>query len=180
MYTSEEIIDGYFDWLLEIVCDNYQKKYYTMLMKYLFSVEFTYILDMDAHRAADGIDLRSSYADYLGVDYREIRDILMGPCSLLEMMVGLSVRCEESIMGDLDYGDRTGVWFWYMIKSIGIDNEDDGRFNERRLQQKIDNLLSRNYSKDGRGGFFFIPSCDSDLREIEIWYQLCWYLNTID
>ena len=29
------------------------------------------------------------------------------PCSVLEMLIALSIRCEETIMTDEEYGDRT-------------------------------------------------------------------------
>ena len=56
---------------------------------------------------------------------------------------------------------------------------DDNNFDERYTQNVIDIFMSRNYSPDGEGGLFTIKGCDRDLRTVEIWYQLCWYLNTL-
>ena len=39
--------------------------------------------------------------------------------------------------------------------------------------------MNREYEPNGKGGLFTIRGCEEDLTEVEIWYQLNWYLNTI-
>ena len=39
--------------------------------------------------------------------------------------------------------------------------------------------MNRTYSPDGDGGLFTVRNCDRDLRNVEIWIQMCWYLDTI-
>jgi hypothetical protein len=99
------------------------------------------------------------------------------PCSVLEMMVALAIRCEEHIMEDLELGDRTEKWFWIMIDSSGLNALTDMTFNSYEADIILQRILNREYGPCGEGGLFLIPNCGFDLRNVEIWYQLCWYLN---
>lgn len=177
MTLHQEVREKYFEWLYNYVCKgrSHDRVTYFKLFKYLHEVEFDFTISNDVNRAADGIDLRYRFANLEGD--REIVNILGGPCSVLEMMVALAVRCEETIMDDTRYGDRTGQWFWCMIKNLGIGNMTDDIYDEDVLSYIIDTFLNRDYAPDGRGGLFYIRDCQYDLRNIEIWTQLCWYLN---
>jgi hypothetical protein len=142
----------------------------------LHDIEFRYLIPKDENRAEDGISLRYRFSrlyDY--VDY----DDLDGPCTVLEMMVALAIRCEEDIMDDANLGNRTKQWFWNMIVSLGLGSMTDSRFDERRVDNIIERFLDRDYEPDGRGGLFTVRHCDYDLRDVEIWYQMCWYLDSI-
>ena len=99
------------------------------------------------------------------------------PCSVLEMMVALAIRCEETIMDNPAYGDRTAQWFWGMIRTLGLYSMTDDRFDQEYVDMVIDRFLNRDYEPNGEGGLFKINNCKYDLRKIEIWYQLCWYLD---
>ena len=94
-------------------------------------------------------------------------------------MVALAIRCEESIMMSPDYDDRTSRWFWQMIGSMGLGVMNDGDFNIRSVNHIVDVFLERRYAPNGKGGLFTIRNCDYDLREVDIWYQMNWYLETI-
>ena len=145
---------------------------YNQLLSYLSHREFTVIIPKDINRAKDGVDLRYKYEMITGeyVDYD-------GPCSVLEMMIALAIRCEESIMDDPAYGDRTVQWFWSMIKTMGLYSMTDDRFSIDYVSQVVDRFLNREYAPNGEGGLFKINNCEYDLRDVEIWYQLCWYLD---
>lgn len=164
----------YFEWLYDLVCGRrYSKQIsYRKLLMYLHDTEFRYSIPKDANRAADGVDLRRRFD-------RNAALYLNGPCSVLEMMVALSIRCEETIMDDTYIGDRTGQWFWGMIVNLGLGSMYDEQFDMRYVEEKIDIFLSRDYERDGRGGLFYINNCDADVRKVEIWCQLCWYLDSI-
>jgi hypothetical protein len=142
---------------------------------YLHGVEFTYLIPMDENRALNGIDMRWRYIcdkDY----FSSVLDDLDGPCSVLEMMIALSFKCEE-FMDDPAIGDRFAQWFWHMMVSLGIGGMDDRSFNKRKVEAIITRFLNRDYEPNGRGGLFTIRSCDQDLRNVEIWNQMCWYLD---
>lgn len=175
-----EVKDAYLEWLLEIVCEGkYARRvHYRKLFKRLQETEFTYSIPMDADRAEDGIELRDRFGDLHSDDYEMIKDCLGdGPCSLLEMMVALSVRCEAHIMGDPDIGDRTGVWFWAMITNLGLEQMNDFHFNNDIFEVIVSRLLNREYERNGEGGLFTVRRRSDDLRNVDIWYQMCWYLN---
>lgn len=181
--TEQYIVNEYFNWLYDIACGKrFSKKIsYSKLLSHLHEIEFTYLIPKDKNRASDGIGLRYRFA--IAHDFSEsidsILDMLSGPCSVLEMMLALAIRCEENIMDDPSMGDRTGQWFWGMIVNLGLGAMMDDRFDEDFVDDKIATFLSREYEPTGEGGLFTISDCDRDLTTVEIWYQLCWYLNTI-
>ena len=122
--------------------------------------------------ADDGVDLRIRYE--MITDEHVSRN---KPCSILEMMIALAIRCEETIMDNPSYGDRTAQWFWGMIRTLGLYSMTDDRFDTEYVDKVVERFLSREYAPNGEGGLFKIPNCKYDLRRIEIWYQLCWYLE---
>ena len=98
---------------------------------------------------------------------------------MLEMMIALAIRCEEDIMNDSSIGDRTKQWFWGMVVSLGLGPMHDAYYDRDFVTDVLDKFVKGLYEPDGRGGLFTIPGCREDLRNVEIWYQLCWYLDTI-
>lgn len=172
----------YFDWLCRLVCgDGFSKQVsYEKLLMYLHDVPFTYSFDMDENRAKDGVELRYRFAHSI-TPQSHIKDILYqlrGSCSVFEMMVALAVRCEEW-MDNTKYGDRTGQWFWEMVVSLGLGGMTNDRFDLDIVEPAIARFLDRNYEPNGRGGLFTIMNCHEDLRDVQIWYQMCWYLNSV-
>ena len=181
MTYKDEINNEYFNWMVDAVSRNMFSKEvaYRKLLAYLHYVEFTYIIPKDENRAEDGIDLRYRFSLECNHTEDEIK-FLDGPCSILEMMVALSLRCEETIMDDPAYGNRTGYWFWGMITSLGLGSMIHAEtFDKQYVEEVIERFLNRDYEPNGKGGLFTIKNCDRDLRGVEIWYQLCYYLNTI-
>ena len=173
MRIEEFVNNDYFEWLYNLV----HGIQYRRLLIELHSIEFRYSIRMDENRADDGVRLRYRYAIQKGCE--EYVDYLNGPCSVLEMMVALSIRCEEDIMDDPSYGDRTGQWFWHMIVNLGLGSMTDDRFDKRYVRERIDIFLEREYEPNGKGGLVTIKNCKHDLRTVEIWYQLNLYLDSI-
>lgn len=172
----------YFEWLLESMCgDRFQgSNSFRKLLTFLHDMEFRYSISRDGNRAKDGIELRRRFASIQDEDsYYLILDALAGSCSVLEMMVALAIKCEESTMDDDCYGDRTSQWFFEMVVSLGLGGMTDRLFDEQKAYDIIVKFLNREYEPDGRGGLFTVRGCDRDLRDVEIWHQMCWYLNTI-
>lgn len=168
----------YFNWMRSIVCSNSKYSSFRKLFDYLYDREFVYYIEMDENRAVDGKDLRYRFTYEKKYARDEIAKILENkPCSVLEMMIALAIRCEEHIMDDPEIGVRTGTWFWNMIDNLGLRHMTDSRFNKKEVEKIIDRLLNREYERDGEGGLFTVKNCRYDLRTVEIWYQMCWYLN---
>lgn len=178
--TRYDLTNDYFEWLSDFVHQDRGSKHvsFRKLLMHLHGTEFRYTMSRDKNRASDGIDLRWRFMDTRGDCYRLPRE-LEGPCSVLEMMIGLVLRCEETIMVDPSVGDRTSQWFWGMVRSLGLASMTDSRFDRRYVEDTIQKFLDRDYEPDGRGGLFTIRDCDQDLRNVEIWIQLLWYLDNI-
>ena len=179
--TEKNVEREYFEWMFNLVCeDRYGDSHlYRKLLSFLHDVEFTYFIKRDFNRASDGIDLRRRFAaDYRDAGIYGVETYLKGPCSVLEMMIALSIRC-ETIMDDPAIGDRTAQWFWKMIVNLGFGSLVDDRFNIDLAEDIIARFLNREYDADGRGGLFRVRGCEADLRDVEIWTQMCWYLDTI-
>ena len=177
--TRDEVMNDYFDWIYDLVGGNrYTGEFsYRKLLITLHSIEFRYLIPKDENRAIDGISLRYRFAyEYSAPAAAET--YLDDPCSVLEMMVALAIKCEET-MDDPKMGDRTAQWFWGMIVNLGLGSMYDCLFDQRIVREVIDRFLDRKYEPNGKGGLFTVRHCDKDLRKVEIFTQLCWYLDTI-
>lgn len=178
--TQEHIhpsIDAdYYNWLVSLVSKGKfsDQITYNKLLNHLYDTEFIYIHPKDNSRASDGVDLRYRFARTQGG-----MPSIMSPCSVLEMMVALAIRCEENIMDDPLIGSRLGQWFWGMVISLGLGSMNDDAYDHDVVQKTLERFLRREYQPNGKGGLFTIRNCDEDLRNAEIWYQLCWYLDCI-
>lgn len=183
MTFGDRITNEYFDWMYDLACkDRYPEQIsYRKLFVLLHDTEFIYSIPRDKNRAEDGIDLRYRFSRLKGYeqDDIDIYQYLDMPCSVLEMILALAIRCEETIMDDPSIGNRTQQWFWGMITNLGLGSMTDSRFDRDAANDILERFLDREYEPDGKGGLFTVRNCDSDLRDVEIWYQMCWYLNRI-
>lgn len=168
----------YFEWLTNLVTRNRVSKQvsYSKLLNHLHNTKFRYSIPLDRNRASDGVDLRYRFASLVDCDPNDAR---VGPCTLLEMMVALSIACEERIMDDPGIGDRTGQWFWNMITSLGLGGLTNSRYDPDYVDDILDRFFARDYEPNGKGGLFTIRNCEDDLRDVQIWTQMLWYLDTI-
>lgn len=179
-YALDKRTYAYFNWMCQLVFDGrYSKKLsYRRLLKVLHKIEFTYSIPMDGNRAEDGIDLRYRFGYENGCSSSMISAYLDNKtCSVLEMMIALAIRCEEHIMDDPDVGNRTGQWFWNMIVNLGLGSMNDSKFDRAYIEEIVQRFLERKYSRNGSGGLFTVNHSRYDLRTVEIWYQMCWYLD---
>lgn len=168
---EKRVEDLYFTWLVDLIDDG-EIEDYSELLRYLYSREFTWSIDFDSNRAAHGLDLRDTFISEN--DYGDMmkRYMPQGPCTVLEMMIGLAISA-ESVVGDRD------KWFWFMIKNLGLADATNEEFDEYDVKRIIDNFLDRKFRPDGKGGLFYIKNSENDLRQIEIWYQFLFYVNSI-
>ena len=174
---EKQVRNNYFEWLYYFVTKirAHDRVSYKKLFRLLHDIEFVYSIRNDENRASDGIDLRYRYGMAIGDE--SVVDVLDGPCSVLEMLIALAVRCEETIMDDPRYGDRTSQWFWTMMSNLGLNHMTDDVYNQEYITDRIYDFMERRYEPDGLGGLFYIKGCKDDLRDVEIWIQLCWYLD---
>lgn len=179
--TSNKISEDYFEWLLKSVTPQNAVSYRKLLL-HLHSTTFEYSKTCDGNRASDGCNLRWRYAYVTGqakIFERIIKKALDGPCTMLEMMVALAFRCEETIMDDPRYGNRSSQWFWGMIKSMGFAAMDDTRFESKAANETLERFTHEQYAPDGNGGLFTVRNFQGDMKMLDIWTQMCVYLDSI-
>lgn len=173
---TNNIKSDYFNWLCHFIRNRTSRQYHKLL-SCLFYTDFHWSVENDGNREEDGLDMRGRYEYEENADPIEVRRYLQGTCSILEMMVALALRCEEHIMDEPEVGNRTEYWFWLMIKNLGLTDQIDQYFNEERTEEILHTFLNRGYEPDGKGGLFIIHDDNVNIRDIEIWYQMCYYLD---
>ena len=176
---TANIKNEYFEWMYELVTKNRyaEENSYRRLIEHLHTIEFVYSIPKDDNRAADGVCLRGQYAYIFEIP--NIYESIPGPSSVLEMILALAIRMENSIMEDTRYGDRTGQWFWYMINNLGLGSMYDRNYSEEYVDEVVNKFMNHDYAYNGNGGLFTVTNPESDMREVEIWVQMLRYINTI-
>lgn len=157
----------YFEWLLSVIDSGNRVKQYLGMLDILFNTEFYWVIDFDYNRACDGLDLRDGYIP---------RD--ESPCSVLEMMVALAIRMEGILMEE-GTSDNTSEWFWIMVDNLGLLNQTNEKLDAHEVDLKVHNFLERDYQYDGTGGLFRLCNPPDDLRTVEIWIQMNWFINEL-
>ena len=165
----------YFQWIVSLVKPRGR---YRKLLMFLDSVDFDYQIERDGNRYEDGISLRYRFGFEEDIPRPVVSYKLdVRQCSVLEMMVALALRCEETIMDDVSVGDRTDKWFWGMLDSMGLADMTDDIFWQFKAEEIVNRMLERKYARNGRGGLFTVSRTDVDMRDEEIWYQAMWFFN---
>ncbi len=179
--TEYYLRDQYFNWLCKLVSnEQYTRGYsYQKLFAYLDCVAFDYTIGMDGNRDSDGIDLRYRFGNENRYEPSMIASILdVRPCSVFEMMIALAIRCEETIMNNPDDDYGPDKWFWLMLENLGLESMNDYTYDENYAGMIVHRFLSREYERNGEGGLFVVKNKPNvDLRDVEIWCQMCWYLD---
>jgi len=162
--------EEYFEMLCELIGLDTGEDEYTLLMKHLYNTDFYWSIHNDDNRVLGGENLR----------FRLGWRVKNKPCTMLEMLVALAVRCEDEIMYDPDKGNRTEKWFWLMLRNLGLTTCTDCTFEDSWNMSDVTGvthtLMAREYSRNGVGGLFPLKHPKNDQRRVEIWYQLSAYL----
>lgn len=145
------------------------------LLDELYSREFIWTIPRDENRAKDGLHLRRRFANENGYSLNDI-NILDRPCTLLEMIISVAIRIEDQME---DGDNRTSHWFSVMIDNLGLGNMSNRNYDDGYVDYVIERFNNRAYEPDGDGSLFYVPTEKRDMRDIEIWYQMCSYLNTL-
>lgn len=168
-------VSDYKNWLMNLVIDE-DHSCYNCLLNFLFSKEFYWSVPRDENRAIDGIHLREVFKDQYGYSDMD------GPCTVLEMMIALSVRGAEDILWDGE-NNWTPFIFWSMIDNLGLIDSVDKNFYQSFVDDKIDIFLDRNYDENGVGGLFlpvpFFSQIPKKWEKLEIWDQMNNWINDI-
>lgn len=169
------VLNDYFDWLYFLVVPPRLRSQYRKLLIMLHNMEFKYFVPYDENRASDGVNLRWYFVDDGGddriLDWKE-------PCTVLEMLISLAMNMDK-IVGDTEGELDIRHWFWMMLENIDLADMIDEKYDKTYIYGRVSMFLNRDYEPNGDGNIICIPDCIDDLREVEIWWQMCWYLDSI-
>lgn len=168
----------YFEWLVA----EFRGLYYRKLLWKLFTLGFVGLENGpdDSSRVVEGLDLRKTFVDtHSGVVKSCGRT---DGVSFLEVLMALAVKIDDKVMWEERYGDRHLDWFWIFIDNIGLSRATDGVWNrdwELFCEQKVEQIVYREYDSDGEGGIFQVDRRpdDADMRSVDLWRQAMWWLS---
>lgn len=166
---------AYFHWLVPQVRDpGHQRKTYEDLLMLMHTKEFLHIVGNDENRMQDGFDLRTEFLHESEAP-GSLKPEDFGPCSVLEVLIGLSRRMEFSASGEPE------GWAWQLLVNLGLEKMSDplSRRKAAVVDEVLERLVWRNYNPDGSGGFFPLSDPDEDQTRLELWYQLSAYIEEI-
>src|SRR4051794_4815674 len=172
---SNPLAEDYLRWLApQIREDQYaQDGSYWDLLSIMFETPFREFVPNDDNRVQDGLDLRGEfcYAQHIRVDALKN----LGPCSFLEVLIGLSRRLSFAA------GGTSQGWAWQLIVNLEWDRMSDPltRRKVRKVDRILDTVMDRTYLPDGYGGFFPLTEPDEDQTQKELWYQMAAYISEI-
>ena len=174
----------YFKWLTNFVYNDDPSlppsMQYRKLLLALMNKPFYVVHELDQNRAGDGLALRYLYFEERYGD-GEMAATFEEDCTILELMIALSRRIENDIMGNINCGNRTGQWFWRMIYSLGLSGQNDINFDDGYVDYVLTRFNNRQYAPNGEGGLFTVNSeYGPPMTEIEIWRQAMRYLNSLE
>lgn len=176
MRTVEEI---YFTWLTDRVDFDFGRSTgasYRGLMEILHEKEFVWLVPNDDNRLEDAMALRHQFLEETGIT--NPGNLLMGvpPLSVLEVILGLSLRCA------FNGGGYPPHWAWRLIENLDLHNMSDPitRRKAERIEDILETFIYRNYEPDGVGGLFPLTHPNDDQRKVEIWYQMNAYLDELE
>lgn len=182
MKRTYDDFDGYFLWLCSIV--NADMDRYSELLFCLHDTDFIWSLEQDESRATEGLMLREEY--YHNDISEDWIMFLEKPCSVFEALIPIARRMNDLFM-DENTSDMTRVWFWELIKNLGLKKysnirlltgpnaETDTDFID--IQFILDRWLHREFDIDGVGSPFPVPDSGVNQREKTIIYQMYSYVN---
>jgi len=174
---AEPLEEQYFQWLYRKVASvrltNPARTYWSLLRQ-LHSKEFVWSVHNDDNRLMDGLALRDIFLQASGEENE--RNWYGLGCSMLEMLIALSVRLEFDALEE----KKSDEWFWLLMENIELNEYTDlyfkNHFTVQLVNETLDRVIYRTYEPDGRGGLFPLRDPHGDQRRVEVWYQMSSYL----
>ena len=170
--TDRALNHAYLSWLCGLVDDRCGQKY-GHLLNTLHRKDFFWSVPNDDNRAFEGKELRCRFCEECNVFY-DYEQFNMA-ASMLELIIGLAYRCESIMIDQRDNWDML-YWFWKILENAGLDRFTDEQFDEEKVHQILEDIVSRQYNRYGDGGLFPLKRARKDQRKVELWYQMCAYL----
>lgn len=171
-----DIKKGYFEYLLDVVCDREHMSIdYIPLLDLLHSIKFKSIMERDENRIADGEHLRREFLDERDIDKEYLYEFDDMEVSVLEVLIGIAKRM-ESQLGNVTQKDRTSERFWELLGNLGVEKYKSDNYKPENIREKVNVWMMRKYKKDGLGGIFPLRKPEFDQRTVEIWNQMSAYI----
>ena len=168
---DKQLLNEYYLWLLEIVDnDIYHVEDYDEMLWQLFDTDFHWVIENDANRASNGLDLRYEYEHVYGGGLP--LDMENKEASVLEVLIALAINWEHEITYDFRIGDRSAVWFWTMIGNLGLLEMPNWAYDPDFVGDTLEIWMNREFQIDGSGSPFPVKFGNEDQRKVEIWLQL--------
>lgn len=177
MWKRVELERDYYNWLTAKIPG--WRDAYPELISRLYATPFRVTLLQDENRVADGLSLRSRYAWEKGLD-RLAQDILKAcrPCGILELMLAMSIRCEEEYLASPSEDEPLGsAWFGPMVHSLGLAHQTGPFYDEHSVDLTLRMFMDHQYRPDGFGSLFWIRGTTEDLRKMELWRQMMLWIE---
>lgn len=172
---NPELKEAYVRWLENELTSggNQPDRSYFELVWTMFETPFTWSVNMDDNRLADGMELRAEFAEIHGASRTGMN--ALGPCSFIEVLLGLARRLAFVA------GDTKERWAWQMLTNLRLERMWDhlSRSKTHAVRHILDTVILRTYEPNGVGGFFPLAWPDRDQRKVELWYQLNAYVEEL-
>lgn len=170
----------YYNWLInQISSYSYDIESYQQLLQRLYEVEFYAVLERDENRISDGLHLIREYEDWC-TENDSLPNIESDHdyCSVLELLIALSIRIEYELMYNINYGDRVSEWFWTMLENLGLDQMYDDNYDQFTVDSILHVYINRLYEPSGKeGNIFYSNNRGTNLKDMEIWSQMNNYFD---
>lgn len=171
---EDNLTASYFHFLCDIV--GVESHYH--LCDILNHIAFYSDIHNDENRIMDALYLRKEFIKNESFAGYFVDDFVL-PVSVLEVLVVLAMRCEEDFHSE-EFGDRTGFWFFSMLRNAGLIEFDDDHWMKgwyKVIRDRVYYILDRKYTRGCRGGFFPLRRSRHDQRFRELWFQMLDWLN---
>jgi hypothetical protein len=178
--NNHPLAEDYLRWLAPQIRDendNGLDHAYWDLLVIMFDKEYplqaAQLVPNDDNRLGDGLDLRVEFCYARHVRQGALADL--GPCSFLEILIGLSRRLAFNV------GGPPSGWAWTLLCNLELRRMTDplSSYKARKIHNILDGCIWRNYQPDGTGGFFPLAWPEEDQRNVELWYQMAAWINEL-
>lgn len=167
---DEVVQDAYLDWLLLNLHADHFDEDSRLLLIHLHLLEWYSVLSKDISREEDGKNIRVRFIrDTDFINY----DAIMGPCTVLECLVGIAERMDFFCTPPEDQS-MAWLYLWRLLSNGGILGNG---VDIRKIDIAVDRVMSRTYSVKGKGGLFPLRNASANQIGMEIWYQMSAYIE---
>lgn len=180
--TSNDVREEYLEYLKSLIIVDEGAPIladYTDLMESL--LDFRYLPapnSSDVDRGTNGKTLRYWFSRHSDFSQDDVTAEIGAPCTFLEMMIRLARDCEDSL-GRSGFGNRTGVWFHFMINSMGLGDCTNGNVSIAAVYNAVERVNNHDCEYYGNGGLFTIPNAKESINDMSIWDQHHAFINYI-